>query len=540
MKTVTLATMAIVAIALPSINLGASGQGSAEKDLDQLSVSIALEDGSFSEALAALAQQTRMNLIADDVPMLKSARLHVQGTARMALDSISKRFDYSWRQTPHGDIILTKQFDDPFEHPQLLRKEAEYVAAIMARLLRGLGIRPGDDQMGTDLRALYSSFTEEQLAYADNGRRIPVRELRPDQQRIAVSAITEQGFGRVVSMWDTLGSELTGLETGTLQLAEGPRTGGQDPATDSSPPRAQDIILRWGRGARAHVTTIPQSHSEYGVQQFDGPVSPDSLLGEPGVLTESSEKALEKTFHIKNGETIISDMITQLVDQTGIKIVVANPIRAHKVIVQFGSLTTPTALSLICETIGANRRTLTSDRIAIFIPDPPNVHNVSDIFHAVFAGLPPAWQRFLAHLPADPNPESPRSVYSKKAGLYESKVALPKRSGQIAALARAYADRLVSAIREGAGKDGKLKYSDLSEELRADLASCIILDALDQFCRTPCAGNILYGKLLPYQADPSSAEVSIKDGGISIGSTFERGGNLVQTGFAASVQTPRP
>jgi hypothetical protein len=97
---------------------------------------------SMSEALEAVSKAAHISVVADGEPILKKADFKFDGTIHDAIDSMARAFDYSWTATRAGVVIMSKQFSEPSERPQVNLPEDE-AAYWELKGHRGVSQHPG-------------------------------------------------------------------------------------------------------------------------------------------------------------------------------------------------------------------------------------------------------------------------------------------------------------------------------------------------------------------------------------------------------------
>lgn len=507
-------------------------------DLDTRRAAFQSDATSLAAALISLSRQIGVNIVADDVPHLTPASIAVDGTARQALDAITHRFDTGWSQTKRGEIIVQKRFDEPTEHPQIHRTDSVEIAHSILSALRSTGLRPNADAIATELRGLYATLTPQQMQEIGSGHDLPVRGLSLQQRLAVYNSTIHAAFGRVFNLWEQLESQLRGIDRTWLEPGPGPMPLSVDPASAAAELHVRgELWMRYVWHDKLKRCWVPFPHVPGG--SFGQYPRDSSLLGgsndqEPSGVGDETSKRLGTVISLPQGETTLSATTASLSEQTGVQIEASECLRDHRLILAIDRLSASGTLGLICE---MNDWVYHEDRpghVLIGRKRARRPGRIAELFDAVRSALPNDWRRFLTRASPTDAPPSPRDLFYKNSGLYEGNVILPAQRKRIAEIVNTLSAGLRLSLSDSKAPR-KLAYASMTDQERERLLIGLVLDTLEQF--SDCAGavGILWGNLAPFQIDPETAVIRVKNGGISVLSIEDKPGAHVERGFGASL-----
>lgn len=507
--------------------------------LDNIRVSLNVADGSLASAIASISAQVRITIVADDLPRANPAPFMVNGSAMQVLADVCNRFDYSWRKTTAGDIILTKRFKNPAEHPQFDKNEAADIAARIVRIFRRLPTVPDPHAVGPTLQSLYGSLSQQQFNQSRSNNPLRVADLAPAQQQLVTAAVIHDAFGKVLAHWDVLESQLSTLDQSKIERVIS--TQPLDSSRQPDRPSMNRFVYCWdraGRTCRAVLPHYPSGYAEY--PHISTPPLTD--VSPPSDLSSASFDAIRKPVRVKAGRTSVGELAEHLAQATGVRIDVPSGLKNHVMALAAENAGAARILDMVCDMGGWQWYPTGPDSITLTYPKHAPIKTIEDVFAAVRGAMPPSWVRFLAYVPDDDNaivanPNSSKSQILKQIGVYEATTGMRERNRQIGNLTSEYCSILTKNLMQTDG--ASIPYASLSPDKQQALITCLVLDTLHRFCSASSgAGGIIHKQLLPYQRDPMSAVVITDDRGISIYSLIDQAGAHGRMGFGASLIGP--
>ena len=239
-------TLALVAMfwLLGNTNAGlAQHLVSSSSKLEQ-ATHLMLKDTSFSAALETIVRQTHVALVAEGVPADKKVELSVNGSLRKVLDRVADEFDYTWRESSDGVILMNKRFKDATSAPQTHLTEIRQVTSNILTILQTLS----PDTHGVDWPdlelALANTFTLAQTQLLLHGDRLYAAALSPSQLQQMKIIIGNATFGVECFRWKDLSRAFDVMQRSELVLTV---TNGvkffavHDPLTDTNVPQGITI-----------------------------------------------------------------------------------------------------------------------------------------------------------------------------------------------------------------------------------------------------------------------------------------------------------
>jgi hypothetical protein len=157
-----------------------------------------LENASLESIIQTLMKTGRISILVDGNPRRESDTLDLQGTLVEVLDRVARDFDYRWKVTKSGVVLMTKRFSAPLERPQLNLPEMQQMAKDMDQVLSTL---PGDasgpvsnTRLGAIMKELMSSLTPTQMQALNAGTKLRSVDLDPVQAQLLGQALLTQAF----------------------------------------------------------------------------------------------------------------------------------------------------------------------------------------------------------------------------------------------------------------------------------------------------------------------------------------------------------
>lgn len=189
-----------------------------------------LEQASFTDLLMALNQQTGVSFVADGEPLLKTAEINFTGTGRDLLDYLVDLFDYRWKASKSGGVVLNKRFrnpnDVPQTHPGEMVRTAHNILNAMRvvtfdihqeeqrrRLSFGIGWQP----MIFDLA---NSFTPDQRQLLKLGRKLTPMDMTPPQFALLEDVVCTCALSPFRGVWIDLELAYAAIPRGYIKVAD--------------------------------------------------------------------------------------------------------------------------------------------------------------------------------------------------------------------------------------------------------------------------------------------------------------------------------
>lgn len=174
------------------------------------------KQGSFSDVLRTLQSLGHVNVMVDGEPVLQKADLDSEGSLRDALNSIAEKFDYNWRVSRSGVILMTKRFKNLQEQPQM---HPEEMRQMVKDVRKALHLAPVNDENGRPhpyLRQLLLSLSKEQYKAITGNQPFYARDLHQDQFQLLMTSVWQFQIPHAFQKWDTLARILEGLPASYL------------------------------------------------------------------------------------------------------------------------------------------------------------------------------------------------------------------------------------------------------------------------------------------------------------------------------------
>ena len=182
-------------------------------------------DRSLSQIALQLSQDYHFNVAVDGEPARLKATLKLEGTLGEVLEKFAKAFDYRWRPTRSGAVILTKAFQKPGNLPQMHLSETRQMVDDFLAALQGV---PFDDADWTKaLDDFVNALTPEQRAILRDKKEMSTNSLFPDQLRLLSRTLNNRYFGDPHQQWSTLAKVLHSMDRVRLKRVGWPQSGGR-------------------------------------------------------------------------------------------------------------------------------------------------------------------------------------------------------------------------------------------------------------------------------------------------------------------------
>jgi len=207
---------------------------------------------SLDDMLEVVTKQTQVSILVDDEPILENTSLTFDGSLHDTLDKVADSFDYTWRVSRAGVVLMSKRFKNPNERPQMNMPEMRDMAREIVRALTLVDYIRDEAQANEAVRRLFQSLTPAQHNALESGARVYGAELQPEQRATLQQAIFTRTFLPALKLWEDAIPRLENLQHSTL-LAR-PRT--------PTPP-THDYFYRY-RDADGKLHSFEIQHMVYG------------------------------------------------------------------------------------------------------------------------------------------------------------------------------------------------------------------------------------------------------------------------------------
>jgi hypothetical protein len=199
---------------------GASPQWMSISDQLKRPIELVANHASLPEILNSLSERYGINIVADGLPLRKSADFDFHGTLAQALDSVAEAFDYTWSANKSGAILMNKRFRNRAERPQMNLLELRQTAKDELTALSWVQATKEHDEWVEMIRILAENMTPAQVEALRSGKRLNFGDLLPQQQELLTRIILTRGFGVPRGVWAQLLYELDNLEHSSLEVPE--------------------------------------------------------------------------------------------------------------------------------------------------------------------------------------------------------------------------------------------------------------------------------------------------------------------------------
>ena len=187
-------------------------------DLDSRLIKVGVKTATLDTMVALLSKQLNVSIFVDDRPIHPPIDFSMETTARKALNRIADAYDYDWKLTKSGSILLYKRFRNPQEFPQ--SDYAEWLQ-VSKDALRVLGETEHDFSFtsGHDiLHSFVSSLSYEQGNELRNGKRLPATALDAKSTAYLREYMYVRAFEVTVLEWRGLRDILLQMPQNALKL----------------------------------------------------------------------------------------------------------------------------------------------------------------------------------------------------------------------------------------------------------------------------------------------------------------------------------
>ncbi len=221
MHSVLFTSLVLICLLQPYRSLAQTPPLPAEFEARQISLSYRKQ--SLSAVVADLSQRIGKSILVDDEPLNSGADIEFKGSLKMALDRIGDAFDYSWRLSKRGSILMNKRFrTNPDELPQMNLPELRQMAADMLLVLGALPYDLSPVPVEDHIARILNSLTPEQGAAIRGGAVFYGKDLSVEQRQVLAQYRCNGTFEPVYSIWSALSNALNDLPHAYLQLREYP------------------------------------------------------------------------------------------------------------------------------------------------------------------------------------------------------------------------------------------------------------------------------------------------------------------------------
>jgi hypothetical protein len=163
---------------------------------------------SLQQIVTALDRQSGLNILIDGEPLAPMADVEVDGTLEEALNKIADVFDYNWKVGKGGIVLFNKRFRNRDDAPQASVVELMHLVNNMNAIFGLVHVDPEPGLWLTHLNQLGESLTETQRASLLTGKRMPAKDLRPEQLLHLRTAVLNNTFGDAMLSWADLAAHL--------------------------------------------------------------------------------------------------------------------------------------------------------------------------------------------------------------------------------------------------------------------------------------------------------------------------------------------
>lgn len=187
-------------------------------DLDNKVVKVDVKAATLEAMVALLAKQINCNIVMDDSPHHEPIDFTMEITARKALDRIASAYDYEWRLTRQGIVVLNKRFADPTEFPQMNIAEWKQTAKEVQQIAGEHDFVAGPRLI---LHPFVSGLTHAQWADVLAHKHLFVSALEEKQVAILREYFYVRLLTYTVFAWQKIYDNLTMLSGSSLQMRPG-------------------------------------------------------------------------------------------------------------------------------------------------------------------------------------------------------------------------------------------------------------------------------------------------------------------------------
>lgn len=229
-----------------------------------LKIDLLLNNTSFDHAIVVMRSIAHINILADGESIIDRVNLQTSGTVREVLDILADTFDYKWRMSQGGIILMTKRFQGSKQLPQIHLAEMQQMSR---DINNALTLTPKIDYataINPKLRQLLLSLSPEQYGSITGDQPFYIRDLPRKQMETLIECMLQSHFTAAFRKWETLPSLLNGFPRSYL-TADPSLTHGETTIEDDKRITKMYIdvlhIVRDNEG-RLHSTRLAQSQKE--------------------------------------------------------------------------------------------------------------------------------------------------------------------------------------------------------------------------------------------------------------------------------------
>ena len=222
-------------------------------------VEVRAKRASLPGILEDLATRYGIAVLADGWPLRDTADLDFRGSLRDALDRIAEAFDYTWKLSSKGMVLLNKRFKNPDERPQLNLLELRHVAKEMLTALPPVESAEDHTDWGKMIVTLADMLSPEQTQMLQSGKKLAASDLTPAQRILLERIILTRGFSVPRGVWERLYFQLDNMKSSVVQLVDPfPNL----PAVGQSRTSYYIMHVARGKGGQAVQTRLGQLDKE--------------------------------------------------------------------------------------------------------------------------------------------------------------------------------------------------------------------------------------------------------------------------------------
>ena len=170
----------------------------------------------LDQALKTLTLATNLSVLVDGEPITLSASFNVNGTVKDSMDKISEAFDYSWRFSTTGVVIMSKRFTNRAERPQLNPIEMAGMCRDMIRALTIIDYDKDEGRWAQIVQEVAATLPANQVKALRSGEILHGSDLTNTQQLALERATLSNTFVRPLHIWESLLPRLEGMRLGQL------------------------------------------------------------------------------------------------------------------------------------------------------------------------------------------------------------------------------------------------------------------------------------------------------------------------------------
>lgn len=197
-----------------------SSSRQAQKDPLSLEVDVHYRSASLATIVNDLSKKYMFPVMADGAPAKKEANIDCKGSLRLVLEQVGKAFDYSFKVTSSGAVVMTKKFEIQENHPQYHALELRQSAQDILSVLPALPYDPKPQAWARKLRQFAQGLTPDQLGALRAGNELQLKDMSADQREAFQTIVALRAFGETRSMWERLYRQLDRLDAGRIKLVK--------------------------------------------------------------------------------------------------------------------------------------------------------------------------------------------------------------------------------------------------------------------------------------------------------------------------------